>query len=229
MEFNASMLQKLIRWTLSQLNIPQNDKKWWYPRRLFLYGSRAKLTTTTQLVNWKITWYNKIHLKIHSIDSFVCYYCFCLIGIFYFLRNYWPKKGHFPRHRLHEDWYGTNDDASSIPLRLPKINLLQWCQLQQCNMEKHLPYPPCKGAVRSVEAKAFGNAIVDSFVRTDLQWNIFSLGDPKQQTNEPVKGYEKNNTHSAALLCCINFFVFFLLHRFCVVSKMLREKKPGPL
>lgn len=75
------------------------------------------------------------------------------------------------------------------------------------------PLPPCKGAVRSVEAKAFGNAIVDSFVRTDLQWNIFSLGDPKQQTNEPVKGYEKK-THSAVLLCCINFCVFFLLHRF---------------
>lgn len=29
--------------------------------------------------------------------------------------------------------------------------------------------PPCKGAVRSVEAKAFGNAIVDRFVSTDLQ------------------------------------------------------------
>lgn len=94
-------------------------------------------------------------------------------------------------------------------------------------MEKHLPYPPCKGAVRSVEAKAFGNAIVDSFVRTDLQWNIFSLGDPKQQTNERVKGYEKQ-THSAVLLCCINFFVFLLPPFIVWFQKCLGKKKHGP-
>lgn len=75
MEFNASMLQKLIRWTLSQLIIPQNDLKWWYPYRLFLYGSRVKLTTTTQLVNWEITWYNKFHLKIQ-------HRFFCLLLLF---------------------------------------------------------------------------------------------------------------------------------------------------